>query len=118
MIDPIWLGFFAVLAAPTFMVLFPARFFKRRLSLEEACSVCWVSWSIYMATFAVYVGLKVPLGLGRNTHAPAVAIAVCLSVVATMVLARSIDDWQNAVTKSIFGLFTLILGICAIHFVH
>jgi hypothetical protein len=111
MIDPIWWGSIAVLVASVLMVLRPIRFFSRKLSLEEALSVCWVAWSVYMAAFVVYVGLKLPLGLSRNAHAPAVGIAACVSVGAVVLLARAPTDWSGAVTKSIFGLLTLTLGV-------
>jgi len=77
--DPVVLGCFAVLGASVLIVLSPARFFGRGLSYEEAFSVCWVAWSIYMGTFVVYVGLKLPLGLSRAANAPAVGMAVCIS---------------------------------------
>ena len=82
-----WLGCFAVVGASAFMVLRPAWFFGRKLSLEEALSVCWVGWSIYMGAFVIYIGL-IPLGLSRDAHAPAVCVAVCFSVLAVLVLAR------------------------------
>ena len=61
--DPAWLGILAVVCASALMVLRPVWFFGRKLSLEEALSVCWVAWSIYMGAFVVYIGLKLPLGL-------------------------------------------------------
>jgi hypothetical protein len=113
MIDPIWLGLFAVLGASIFMVLRPLRFFMRNLSLEEAFSVCWVAFAIYIGTFGAYVGLKIPLGLSRNTHASAVGIAVCVSLVGTLYLAKASTDWQRAVTMSIFGLFGFLFVVAA-----
>jgi hypothetical protein len=110
-IDPIWLGIIAVFGASVLIVLRPKRFFGRKLSLEEALSVCWVAWSIYMAGFVVYVGLKLPLGLRQAADAPAAGIAVCISVVAILCLARLIADWKGAVTNSFFGLFTLALVV-------
>jgi hypothetical protein len=80
MIDPAWWGCIAVLGVAIFVVLRPTPFFGRKLSLEEALSVCWVAWSIYMGAFVIYIGLKLPLGLSRNAHAPAVATAVCSSL--------------------------------------
>ena len=60
--DPAWLGILAVVCASALMVLRPVWFFGRKLSLEEALSVCWVAWSIYMGAFVVYIGLKLPIG--------------------------------------------------------
>jgi hypothetical protein len=114
---PLGLGTLAVLGASVFMALRPIWFFSRKLSLEEALSVCWVTWSIYMAAFVVYIGLKLPLGLSRDANAPAVCIAVCVSLIAVLYLAWIPTDWKSAVTKSIFGLFTLTLGVVgAIYF--
>jgi hypothetical protein len=114
--DPVVLGCFAVLGASVLIVLSPARFFGRGLSYEEAFSVCWVAWSIYMGTFVVYVGLKLPLGLSRAANAPAVGMAVCISVTSVLCLARIPTDWRSAVTKS-FRLITLIVGVVgAIYF--
>jgi hypothetical protein len=111
------LGSLAVLGASVFMVLGPLRFFGRKLSLEEVLSVCWVAWSIYMGAFVVYVGLKLPLGLSRAANAPAVGMAVCISVFSVLCLARIPTDWRSAVTKSIFRLFTLTLVLVgAIYF--
>ena len=109
--DTVWLGCFAVLGASAFMVLRPVWFFGRKLSLEEALSVCWVGWSIYMGAFVIYIGLKLPLGLSRDAHAPAVCVAVCFSVLAVLWLARVTTDWKSAVTRSIFGLFGLTLVV-------
>ena len=109
--DPAWLGILAVVCASALMVLRPVWFFGRKLSLEEALSVCWVAWSIYMGAFVVYVGLKLPLGLSRDAHVPAVCVAVCISLIAILGLARVPTDWRSAVTKSIFGLFGLILVV-------
>ncbi|MCA6117746.1 hypothetical protein J6524_23140 [Bradyrhizobium sp. WSM 1738] len=112
--DPIWLGCFVVLGASAFMVLRPVWFFGRKLSLEEALSVCWVTWSIYMGAFVIYIGLKLPLGLSRDAHAPAVGMAVCASLIAILWLARVTTDWRSAVTRSIFGLFILTLIVVPI----
>jgi len=109
--DPIALGCFAVLGASVLMVLSPAPFFGRGLSYEEAFSVCWVAWSIYMGVIVIYIGLKLPLGLSRAANAPAAATAVCMSVIAVLCFARIRADWKSAVTKSIVGLFTLTLGV-------
>jgi hypothetical protein len=112
--DPVWLGCFAVLGASAFLVLRPVWFFGRKLSLEEALSVCWVAWSIYMGAFVIYIGLKLPLGLSRDAHAPAVGMAVCASLIAILWLARVTTDWRSAVTRSIFGLFILTLIVVPI----
>jgi hypothetical protein len=109
--EPIFLGTFAVLGASVLVVLSPVQFFGRRLSFEEASSVCWVAWSIYMGVFVIYTGLKLPLGLSPSANAPAAGTAVCVSVIAVLYLARIRADWQSAVTKSIFGLFSLIIGV-------
>jgi len=109
--DPIVLGCFAVLGASVLIVLSPAQFFGRGLSYEEAFSVCWVAWSIYTGVFVIYLGLKLPLGLSRAEDTPAAGTAVCISVIAVLCLARMRADWKSAVTKSIFGLFTLTLGV-------
>jgi hypothetical protein len=109
--DPVVLGCFAVLGASVLFLLSPARFFGRGLSYEEALSVCWVAWSIYMGVFVIYIELKLPLGLSRASNAPAAGTAVCISVIAVLCLGRIRADWKSAVTKSIFGLFTLILGV-------
>jgi hypothetical protein len=112
--EPLVLGSLAVLGASVFIVLSPVRFFGRKLSLEEVLSVCWVAWSIYMGGFVVYIGLKLPLGLSRAANAPAVGMAVCISVISILCLARIPTDWRSAVTKSIFGLFTLTFGVVGV----
>ena len=83
--DPAWLGILAVVCASALMVL-------RR-------------------AFVVYIGLKLPLGLSRDAHVPAVCVAVCISLIAILGLARVPTDWRSAVTKSIFGLFGLTLVV-------
>jgi hypothetical protein len=119
LIDPIWWGSIAVLVVSALMVLRPMPFFSRKLSLEEALSVCWVAWAVYMAAFVVYIGLKPLLGLSRNTHAAAVGLATFLSVGVILLLARATTDWRRAVTKSIFGLMTLTLVVAgAVLFFH
>jgi hypothetical protein len=110
-IDPGWLGCFAVLGASIFMVLRPAWFFGRTLSLEEALTVCWVTWSLYMGVFVIYIALKLPLGLSREAHGPAVGVAACSAILAILWLARIITDWRSAGTRSIFALFGLILVV-------
>jgi hypothetical protein len=111
MSDPLWLGSLAVLGVSIFMVLRSRRFFGRKLSLEEALSVCWVAWSIYIGAYVAYLGLKLPLGLSRNANAPAVGVAVCISLIAVFCLARVPTNWESAVTKSLFGLFTFTLAV-------
>jgi hypothetical protein len=109
--DPAWLGLFAVLGASAFMVLRPAWFFSRKLSWEEALTVCWVAYSLYMGAFLIYIGLKLPLGLSRDAHGPAVVVAACSSIVAILVMARVTNDWKSVGTKSLFGLFILVLVV-------
>jgi hypothetical protein len=113
-VDPGWLGALAVMGASAIMVWRPSRFFGRELSLEEAVSVCWVAWSIYIGIFVIYIGLKLPLGLSRNAHVPAVVVAACLSLPVVLWLARTVTDWRRAVTRSIFGLFSLTLVVVSL----
>jgi hypothetical protein len=113
-IDPGWFGTFAVIGASAIMVARPSRFFGRKLSLEEAFSFCWVVWSVYMGLFVIYIGLKLPLGLSRNAHLPAVIVAACLSLPVAVWLARTVTDWKSAVTRSIFGLFSLTLIVVSL----
>jgi hypothetical protein len=113
-IDPAWFGALAVVGASAIMVWRPSRFFGRQLSLEEAVCVCWVAWSIYMGMLVIYIGLMLPLGLSRNAHVPAVVVAACLSLPVVLWLARSVTDWRNAVTRSIFGLFSLTLVVVSL----
>jgi hypothetical protein len=116
--DLLRLGSLAVLSASAFMVLRPLWFFGRKLSLEEALSVCWVAWLIYMGAFVVYIGLKLPLGLSPDANAPAIGVAVSLWAIAVFCLARIVPtDCKSALTKSILGLFALTLGAAgAIYF--
>ena len=109
--DPVWLGTLAVVGASVLMVLRPIPVFGRKLSLKEALEVCWVAWFVYMGAFVAYIGLKIPLGLSREAHAPAVGVAVCISLIAVFWLARVHTNWERAVTKSIFGLLTFTLGV-------
>jgi len=110
-IDPIWLGTFAVAGASVLMVLRPLPVFGRKLSLKEALEVCWVAWFVYMGAVVAYVGLKIPLGLSRDAHAPAVGVAVCISLIAVFWLARVQTNWERAVKKSLFGLLIFILVV-------
>jgi hypothetical protein len=64
-----------------------------------------------MGAFVIYIGLKLPLGLAVDAHVPAVCVAVCLSLLALLWLARVTTDWKSAVTRSIFGLFGLTLVV-------
>lgn len=114
LIEPVWLGTLAVVSASALMVLRPLIFFGRKLSLKEALEVCWVAWFVYMGAFVAYIGLKIPLGLSRDAHAPAVGVAVCLSVVAVFCLARVPTNWESAVTKSLVGLLTFTLAVVGI----
>jgi hypothetical protein len=112
--EHIGLGSAAVLAASAFMVSRPLWFFGRKLSLEEALSVGWVAWSIFMAGFVVYIGLKLPLGLTRETEALAIGAAGCSSLLAILWLARAVTDWRRTVTISIYGLFLLTLVVVSL----
>jgi hypothetical protein len=117
MIDPLWLGCLAVLAASIFMALRSMWFFKRKLSLEEALSVCWVAWTIYMGAFVIYIGLKLPLGLSRSAHAPCYRGSRLHIDNCNALLGTASVDWKNAVPNSILALFTLTLGVVgAIYF--
>lgn len=110
-IDPIWFGNLAVVVATVLMVLRPLPVFGRKLSFKEALEVCWVAWSVYMGAFVTYIGLKIPLGLSRDAHAPAVGIAFCISLIAVIWLARKHTNWERAVAKSLFGLLTFTLVV-------
>ena len=70
-----------------------------------------MAWFVYMGAFVAYIGLKIPLGLSRDAHAPAVGVAVCISLIAVFWLARVHTNWERAVTKSIFSLLTFTLGV-------
>lgn len=104
----------AVLAASAFMVFRAQWFFGRKLSVEEALSVGWVTWSIFMAGFVVYIGLKLPLGLTPEADALAIGVAGCLSLVAILWLARAVTDWGRSVKISIFALFLLTLVVVSL----
>ncbi|UFW45403.1 MULTISPECIES: hypothetical protein [Bradyrhizobium] len=104
----------AVLAASAFMVSRPQWFFGRKLSLEEALSVGWVAWSIFMAGFVVYIGLKLPLALTREADALAIGAGGCSSLVAVSLLARAVTDWGRIVKISIFALFILALVVVSL----
>lgn len=104
------LGSAAVLAASACIVLRPLWFFGRKLSVEEALSVVWVAWSILMAGFVAYIGLKLPLGLTREADALAISVAGCSSLLAILWLARVVTNWRRTVTISIFSLFLFTLA--------
>lgn len=65
-----------------------------------------------MGVVALYLGLKLPLGLPPATNAPATAIAVCVSIEGILHLGRVRADWNDVGTRSLFVLFTLV-GIVA-----
>jgi hypothetical protein len=96
--EPVWLGTLAVVGASVLMVLRPLKIFGRKLSLKEALEVCWVAWFIYMGAFVAYIGLKIPFSLSREAQAPAVGIAVCISLIAVFWLARVPTNWERAGT--------------------
>jgi hypothetical protein len=112
--DPIWLGTVAVVGASVLMVLRPLPVFGRKLSLKEALEVCWVAWFVYMGALVAYIGLRIPLGLSRDAHAPAVGVAVCVSLITVFWLARQHTSWERAVTKSLVGLLTFTLIVVSI----
>ena len=109
--DPAWLGILAVVGASVLMVLCPLPIFGRKLSLKEALEVCWVACFIYMGAFVAYIGLKIPLGLSRDAHAPAVGVAVCISLITVFWLARVPTNWERMATKSLLGLLTFTLVV-------
>jgi hypothetical protein len=111
---PIWLGILVVVSASVLMVVRPLTVFGRKLSLKEAIAVCWVAFSVYMAAFVAYVGLKIPLGLSQDADAPAAGIAVCASLIAVFWLARLPTDWESAVAKSLCTLFTFTIAVVGI----
>ena len=117
-VDPLWLGFAAVFGASAIVLLRRRWFFTRILSLDEAFSACWVAYAIYMGVCLVYVGLKMPLGLGRDTHAWAAGIAACTSLAAFVWLERSRTDWKRALTVSLLGLLSLgvVVGASVLFF--
>jgi hypothetical protein len=109
----ITLGVFAVIAASLIMIMRnPARIFGRAFSLNEALCVCWVAYSIFMGVVALYFGFKLPLGLPPAMNAPATAIAVYVSIEGIRYLGRVQADWNDMVTRSLYGLFTLV-GVVA-----
>jgi hypothetical protein len=96
------------------MVLRPLPVFGRKLSLKEALEVCWVAWFVYMGALVAYIGLKIPLGLSRDAHAPAVAVAVCISLIAIFWSGHGHANWERAMTKSLFGFPTFTLVVVGI----
>jgi hypothetical protein len=110
----LWLGTLIVVGASVLMALRPLPVFGRKLSFKETLEVCWVAWFVFMGTFVAYIGLKIPLGLSWDAHAPAVAVAVCTSLVAIIWLARVHPNWERAVTKSLFGFLIFTVVVVAI----
>jgi hypothetical protein len=107
-IDPVWLGTLAVVGASVLMVLHPLPVFGRKLSLKEALEVCWLARFVYMGALVAYIGLIIPFGLSRDANAPAVAVAVCISLIAIFWSARGHANWERAMTKSLL-VFQLLL---------
>lgn len=107
-------GALAVLAASVTIACKSARIFGRALSLNEAMSVCWVAYSVFIGVVAFYYALKLLLGLPRETNAPATAIAICASISAILYLGRVQADWNSMVTRSIFGLMIVLWILGAI----
>ena len=99
---------------PLLMALRPLPVFGHRLSLKETLEVCWVAWFIFMGTYVAYIGLKIPFGLSRDAHAPAVWVSVCTSLVAIVWLARIQPNWERAVTRSLIGLLVFTLVVVSI----
>ena len=113
----LWLGTFIVMGTSALVALRPLPVFGHKLSFKETLEVCWVAWFVFIGTFVAYIGLKIPLGLSSGAHVPAVAVAVCTSLVAIIWLARVHPNWERAVTKSLFGflIFTLVVVAIAWH---
>ena len=109
------LGSLAVIAASVMITRKSARIFGRALSYNEALSVCWVAYSIFIGVVALYYALKLPLGLPRATNAPAIAIAVCASISTILYLGRVQTDWNGVVTRSIFGLLILLVIVGGVY---
>ena len=116
----LWLGTLIVVGASALMTLRPLPVFGRRLSFKETLEVCSVAWFAFMGTFVAYIGLKIPLGLSRDAHVPAVGVAVCISLTAILLLARVHTNWERAVTKSLFGflIFTLVVVVITLLLSH
>jgi hypothetical protein len=110
-------GALAVITASVMMTRRPARIFGRALSVNEAISICWVAYSIFIGGVALYYAAKLPLGLSRATNAPATAIAVCASISAIVYLGRVRADWNSMVTGSLVGLLILLWIIGAVYIV-
>jgi hypothetical protein len=114
------LGTLIVVGVSVLMALRPLPVFGRKLSLKEILEVCWVAWLVFMGTFVAYIGLKIPLGLSRDAHVPAVGVAVCTSLIAIFLLARVHTSWERAVTKSLFGflIFTIVVVVITLLLSH
>ncbi len=111
------LGALAVITASVMITRKPARIFGRTLSVNEAISVCWVAYSIFIGAVALYYAVRLPLGLSRAANAPATAMAVCASISAIVVLGRLRADWNSMVTGSLLGLLILLWLIGAAYVV-
>jgi hypothetical protein len=112
--DVLWLGTLMVVGASVLITLRPLPVFGRQLSFKEALEVCWVAWFVFMGTFVAYIGLKIPLGLSHDAHAPAVGVSVCTSLVAIIWLARTHPNWERAVTWSLVGFLVFTIIVVAI----
>ncbi|SDH93702.1 MULTISPECIES: hypothetical protein [Bradyrhizobium] len=112
--DPVWLGTLAVVGVSVLMVVRPLPVFGRKLSLKEALEVCWVAWFVYMGAFVAYIGLKIPLALSRDAHAPAVGVAVCISLITVFWLARVQTNWERTLTRSLLGFFAFTIVVVSI----
>ena len=110
----LWLGTLIVVGASVLMALRPLPVFGRKLSFKETLEVCWVAWSAFMGAYVAYIGLKIPLGLPQDAHAPAVGVSVCTSVVAIIWLGRTHPNWERAVAWSLIGFLVFTLIVVAI----
>jgi len=109
--DVLWLGSLIAVGVTVLMTLRPLPVFGRQLSLKEVLEVCWVAWFVFMGTFVAYLGLKIPLGLSHDAHAPAVGVSVCTSLAAIIWLARIRPNWERAVTRSLIGFLVLAMVV-------
>jgi hypothetical protein len=107
--DLIVLGSAAVLAASILMIRVPQLIFVRKLSFQEAFSVCWVAWAIYMSSLLVYVGMKFWLNLSSDTNLTAICLAIVILIVVNYYLAIHRIDRNGAAIKSIFAMFSVAL---------
>ncbi|WP_424630591.1 hypothetical protein [Bradyrhizobium sp. SYSU BS000235] len=112
--DQILFGLFAVTGFALVLIKYkPVRFFGRRLSLNESVGVCWIAFSIYIGAVLGYYALKLLFGFPHATNGPATAIAACVSMLSILYLGRIQPDWERAVAKSLIGLFSYIVLVCA-----